>query len=127
MGKSNCCLQGVDGAMSIYKNDGKLTEEELECFTEAFGMFDSDGSGAISSSEFRDVCLAVGMTPTDDELKAMIEELDADGSGDIDLKEFLSAMQAKRSDPEAEEIITEAFKTFDADGSGALSHAELRD
>jgi Ca2+-binding EF-hand superfamily protein len=57
----------------------------------------------------------------------MIEELDADGSGDIDLKEFLSAMQAKRSDPEAEEIITEAFKTFDADASGALSHAELRD
>ena len=32
-------------------------------------MFDTDGSGAISASEFRDVCLAVGMTPTDDELK----------------------------------------------------------
>ena len=32
-------------------------------------MFDSDGSGAISVLEFRDVCVAVGMTPTDDELK----------------------------------------------------------
>lgn len=32
-------------------------------------MFDADGSGAISALEFRDVCLAVGMTPTDDELK----------------------------------------------------------
>ena len=36
---------------------------------QAFRMFDTDGSGAISTLEFRDVCLAVGMTPTDDELK----------------------------------------------------------
>jgi len=26
------------------------------------------------------------MTPTEEELKAMVEELDADGSGDIDLE-----------------------------------------
>merc|ERR1711998_408733 len=89
--------------------------------------FDTDGSGTISTSEFRDVCLAVGMTPTDDELKAMIAELDQDGSGDIDLKEFLTAMQAKTQDPEGEEIIMEAFKIFDVDGSGALSHAEMRE
>ena len=36
-------------------------------------------------------------------------------------------MQAKTSDPEGEEIIMEAFKTFDTDASGALSHAEMRD
>ena len=34
-------------------------------------MFDTDGSGTISCGEFRDVCLAVGMTPTDDELKVL--------------------------------------------------------
>jgi len=90
-------------------------------------MFDSDGSGAISVLEFRDVCVAVGMTPTDDELKAMVSELDQDDSGDIDLGEFLSAMQQKTQDPEGEEIIMDAFKTFDADGSGALSHSEMRE
>ena len=81
----------------------------------------------------------------------MIEELDEDNSGDIDLKEFLAgsslfrcifsvlsltsvavfrlpaAMQTKTADPEGEEIIMEAFKTFDTDASGALSHAEMRD
>merc|ERR1711934_164929 len=112
---------------SIYYSDGRLTDEQIECFTEAFQMFDTDGSGAISSSEFRDVCLAVGMTPTEDELKAMIQELDQDESGDIDLKEFLAAMQAKTQDPEGEEIIKEAFKTFDIDGSGTLSHSEMRE
>merc|ERR1712199_71982 len=112
---------------AICNSDGRLTQEQLDCFTEAFRMFDSDGSGTISTGEFRDVCLAVGMTPTDDELKAMIDELDQDGSGDIDLKEFLTAMQNKTQGPEGEEIIMEAFKTMDADGSGALSHAEMAD
>merc|ERR1711968_85801 len=112
---------------SIYHSDGRLSQEQLDCFTEAFRLFDSDGSGAISTLEFRDVCLEVGMTPTDDELKAMVAELDQDDSGDIDLKEFLAAMQAKTQDPEGEEIIMEAFKTFDADGSGALSHNEMKE
>merc|ERR1711898_87338 len=118
---------GLRRMPAIYNSDGRLTQEQLDCFTEAFRMFDTDGSGTISCGEFRDVCLAVGMTPTDDELKAMIQELDQDDSGDIDLQEFLSAMQSKTSDPEGEEIIMDAFKTFDADGSGALSHQELRD
>merc|ERR1712167_506328 len=91
--------------MPIYNGDGRLTEEQRECFTQAFGMFDSDGSGVVSREEFGDVCLSVGMTPTEDELEAMIKELDQDGSGDIDLNEFLSAMQSKLIDPEGEEII----------------------
>merc|ERR1712010_218739 len=120
-------MGGLRRMPAIYNSDGRLTQEQLDCFTEAFRMFDQDGSGTISTGEFRDVCLAVGMTPTDTELKAMITELDQDQSGDIDLKEFLTAMQAKTQDPEGEEIIMEAFKIMDADGSGALSHAEMRD
>merc|ERR1712072_1487674 len=120
-------MGGLRRMPAIYNSDGRLTQEQLDCFTEAFRMFDQDGSGTISTGEFRDVCLAVGMTPTNDELKAMIQELDTDESGDIDLKEFLTAMQAKTQDPEGEEIIKDAFKTCDADGSGALSHQEMRD
>ena len=80
----------------------------------------------------------------------MVTELDTDGSGDIDLQvgpcsttvckttevsaarvlcrqEFLEAMTNKMTDPEGEEIIIDCFRTFDLDGSGALSHDELRD
>ena len=35
-------------------------------------------------------------------------------------------MQDKLQDPEGEEIISEAFRMFDSDGSGALSHAEMK-
>merc|ERR1712153_203166 len=94
---------------AIYNNDGRLTADQIEIFTQAFAAMDSDGSGLITSAEFRDVCLSVGMTPTDS-----------------DLQEFLKAMQDKLQDPEGEEIISEAFKMFDSDGSGALSHAEMK-
>jgi len=90
-------------------------------------MFDTDGGGTVSKSEFREVCLAMGMTPTEEELESMLNELDADGSGDVDLGEFLAAMTEKLNDPEGEEIIADAFNTFDADGSGALSYAEVKD
>merc|ERR1712046_62117 len=118
--------QAVEAMPAIYNGDGRLTQDQLDCFTQAFAMFDADGSGAISGSEFREVCLEVGMTPTDAELQEMIKELDADGSGDINLDEFLKAMQNKLQDPEGEEIIAEAFKMFDTDGSGALSRSEMK-
>ena len=40
------------------------------------------------------------MTPTEEELESMLNELDADGSGDVDLGEFLAAMTEKLNDPE---------------------------
>merc|ERR1712046_536490 len=64
--------QAVEAMPAIYNGDGRLTQDQLDCFTQAFAMFDADGSGAISGSEFREVCLEVGMTPTDAELQEMI-------------------------------------------------------
>merc|ERR1712216_90380 len=66
------------------------------------------------------------MRPTDKELNDMIAELDKDGSGDIDLREFLLAMQSKIQDAEGEEIIKDAFRMFDEDNSGSLDYDEIR-
>merc|ERR1711934_192128 len=114
-----------DTMPAIYNGDGRLTQDQIDCFTEVFREFDYDQSGAISTNEFRKVCEGVGFNPTADQLDAMIAELDQDGSGDIDLNEFLVAMQAKLQDAEGEEIVTEAFRMFDMDGSGALDHKEM--
>merc|ERR1711865_1213522 len=109
---------------AIYNSDGRLSEDQLDCFTEAFRMFDTDGSGAISTLEFRDVCLAVGMTPTDDELKAMINELDTDGSGALshsEMREVLMHLGEKMDDDE----ITDLIQTVDIDGDGEVDLKEF--
>jgi len=76
----------------------------------------------------------------------MINEVDADGNGNIDFPEFLTMMARKMKDTDSEEEIKEAFKVFDKvwqfccgarrnaqsllknrkDGNGYISAAELR-
>ena len=62
-----------------------MSKENLEA---AFRMFDKDGSGSISSDELR---LVLGEQPGETWNKLM-KEVDSDGSGEIDMKEFIQAM-----------------------------------
>ena len=47
---------------------------------EAFQVFDKDGSGYISSRELGMVMRSLGQNPTEQELMAMINEVDIDGT-----------------------------------------------
>src|SRR5256714_2862544 len=69
---------------------------------------------------------SLGQNPTEAELQDMINEVDADGNGEIDFPEFLTMMARKMKETDSEEEIKEAFKVFDGDGSGLISAAELR-
>lgn len=68
----------------------------------------------------------LGQNPTEESLRQMINEVDADGSGTIDFAEFLTLMARKMKTKDSEAEILEAFKVFDKDGSGKISASELR-
>eukprot|EP00958_Prasinococcus_capsulatus_P011629 scaffold1156_cov394-Prasinococcus_capsulatus_cf.AAC.17 len=95
-------------------------------FKEAFGLFDKDGDGYITTKELGTVMRSLGQNPTESELTDMIQEVDADGNGTIDFPEFLNLMARKMKDVDSEEELREAFKVFDRDGNGFISAAELR-
>ncbi len=82
--------------------------------------------GTITTKELGTVMRSLGQNPTEAELADMINEVDADGNGNIDFPEFLTMMARKMKDTDSEEEILEAFKVFDKDGSGFISAAELR-
>mmetsp|Transcript_14877 Transcript_14877/g.41424 ORF Transcript_14877/g.41424 Transcript_14877/m.41424 type:complete len:199 (+) Transcript_14877:165-761(+) len=104
----------------------QLTEEQIAEFKEAFSLFDKDGDGTITTKELGTVMRSLGQNPTEAELMDMIQEIDADGSGNIDFPEFLTMMARKMKDTDSEDEILEAFKVFDKDGNGFISAAELR-
>jgi calmodulin len=76
--------------------------------------------------ELRTVVEQLGHQVTDEEIRAMIAEVDADGSGTIDFAEFLSLMAFRLMLNDNEDEILEAFKVFDKDGNGKLSAVELK-
>eukprot|EP00890_Picochlorum_soloecismus_P005479 jgi/Picsp_1/5932/NSC_03289-R1_calmodulin len=108
----------------------QLTSEQEKEFKEAFALFDSDDvtadTGTITTKELGVVMRSLGQTPTEAELKEMIEEVDTNKDGTIDFKEFLGLMSRKTKDKDSQEELREAFKVFDKDGNGYISAAELR-
>ncbi|KAM0332608.1 hypothetical protein ACHAQA_002892 [Verticillium albo-atrum] len=70
---------------------------------------------------------SLGLKPSLDEVKEMIQEIDTDGDGRIDFDEFLEIMAAPaRPVGSTEDELVAAFEVFDKDGSGSVSSSELR-
>ncbi|XP_071165749.1 calmodulin-like isoform X2 [Mytilus edulis] len=111
---------------TIWEQAAELAEDQIAEFKEAFNLFDKDGDGTISCTELGTVMRSLGCNPTEGELKDMIKEVDADGSGCIDFPEFLEMMAKRLQDVDEEAELREAFKVFDKDGSGSISKAELK-
>ena len=104
----------------------QLTEEQISEFKEAFLLFDQDGNGNITADELGTVMRSLGHDPTDAELTDMINDVDTDGNGTIDLAEFIAMMARKLKEDDTEKEFMEAFHVFDKDGDGLISAAELR-
>ncbi|XP_069607793.1 centrin-3 isoform X2 [Ranitomeya imitator] len=69
-----------------------LDRDPQEEMMKAFKLFDDDDSGRISMRNLRRVARELGENMSDEELRAMIEEFDKDGDGEINLQEFISIM-----------------------------------
>lgn len=63
--------------------DSEAIQAELR---EAFRLYDKEGNGYITTDVFRDILHEIDDKLSSEELDMMIEEIDADGSGTLDLQ-----------------------------------------
>ena len=78
------------------KADHQLSPEEILAYKEAFAYFDQDGNGSITVEELGEVLNQMGQNPTEQELKDMISEVDADRNGTIEFSEFIDMMSRQQ-------------------------------
>lgn len=110
----------------VYTMSNNLTEEQIQEFKEAFTLFDKDNNGTISKQELSTVMRSLGLSPSEQEVTDLMNEIDLNGNKSIEFSEFLTLMsrQLKQNDSEME--LLEAFKVFDKNGDGYISSAELK-
>ena len=103
-----------------------LTEETINQFRFFFNLFDKDSSGTIPTKELGTVMRNLGQNPSEEELKQLIREVDLNGDGTIDFKEFLCLMIKKMDDTDIDNELNEAFRHFYMDRDGYITSHELR-
>ncbi|KAH9507180.1 putative N-acetyltransferase 8B [Bulinus truncatus] len=105
----------------------QLTEEQRQEAVEKFRTFDKNGDGHIDSSELKSVLQLLGQVKTDREIKEMINQMDIDGNGKVECREFLRLLEdTYETKEEIQANQRAAFRVFDKDGNGFITTDELR-
>jgi len=100
-----------------------FTKDEREELEGVFEKFDQDGSGNVSTEEMRRVLHYMGFNPSEEMFVSLVKAVDTDGSGEIDVGEFLTAMRIY-TEMQCEQFRA-VFNKFDMDGSGEIDTTEL--
>merc|ERR1712156_12951 len=111
-------------SLRIMQDQG-LSCEQIKKYKAAFNKFDSDKDGVINGKELGKILRYIGQNPTEAEVQEMIEDADKDGTGTLDIIEFLQMMREKVKEQNKEDEIKEAFTVFDVDGNGYIDRREL--
>ena len=103
-----------------------LTEDEIEELRQAFDLFDTDGSGTIDPKELRAAMQSLGFEAKNATIYQMIQDMDKDGSGEIDFDEFLDLMTSRLAGSDTKEDVQKIFELFDDDKTGYISLQNLK-
>merc|ERR1711912_216393 len=98
--------------------------DKIKALREVFTALDVNGDGLLTSEEMKTGMEKAGLEIPED-LKQIMAEVDADGSGVIDYTEFLAATIDSR-DYMQEDVCWAAFRVFDRNGDGKISQEELK-
>lgn len=96
----------------------------------AFNAFDQEKKGCIGTQMVGTILSMLGHQLDDKLLKEIIDEVDADGSGELEFEEFvtLAARFLVEEDAEAmQQELKEAFRLYDKEGNGYITTQVLRE
>lgn len=110
--------------------DPDIDPEQMIVLKRAFDSFDQDKKGAISTDIVATILKMMGQTVNRSILKQVIEEVDVDGSGELEFNEFVLLATKFMNEEDEEEMkkeLKEAFRLYDKNGEGFIPTSVLRE
>lgn len=108
-----------------------LEADEIKVLKLCFNLFDVKKQNFLSSDDLDDILRAMGFRPSKEELQEILEEIDEDGSGEIEFGEFCQlCAKFLVEEPDEETMkaeLKEAFRVYDRDGAGFITTGQLRE
>ena len=103
-----------------------LNQRELSDLEKIFTQLDKNGNGSLSRDELLDGYRRVyGYNFNEEEVNALLEMADTDGSGEIDYSEWLMTA-VSREKLISQEKLESVFMMLDKDNSNSISVEELK-
>ncbi len=103
-----------------------LSTRQLQELKEIFDLCDADRDGKLTTRELGTLMRGLGQTPSEIELQEIVNEVDLEGSGKIDFKEFIRLMTRKMKDTDLDQEMKETFKIMDVDSNGLINSSDLK-
>ena len=89
-------------------------------------MFDTDKSKAIDVGELEGAMKALGLYKSKEKILELMEEADKDGSGTIEITEFMPMMARMIDERPVKAELSKAFKMYDDKDSGFIDFYNLK-
>ncbi|XP_020572020.1 probable calcium-binding protein CML15 [Phalaenopsis equestris] len=105
----------------------KLNSNHLRQLRDIFSRFDMDSDGSLTLLELAALLRSLGLKPTGDQIHALLSSMDANGNGTVEFDELAAAITPLMSEQTIlnQEQLLDVFRSFDRDGNGYISAAEL--
>ncbi|KAK4399889.1 UNVERIFIED_CONTAM: putative calcium-binding protein CML16 [Sesamum calycinum] len=105
----------------------KVQSDQLKQLKDIFNRFDMDRDGSITQLELAALLRSLGVKPTGDQIHVLLANMDANGNGSIEFEELVDAMLPDINEQVLmnQDQLMEVFRTFDRDGNGYITAAEL--
>lgn len=104
-----------------------LQVDQLNQLKEIFSRFDMDADGSLTHLELAALLRSLGIKPSGDQVYVMLNNMDANGNGAVEFDELVSAIMPDINEQILgnQEKLLDVFNSFDRDGNGYITLAEL--
>ncbi|KAF5755472.1 putative EF-hand domain-containing protein [Helianthus annuus] len=104
-----------------------LPSDQIKQLKDIFTRFDMNSDGSLTHLELAALLRSIGLKPQGDQIHALLASMDSNGNGSIEFEELLEVLLPDLNEEVLinHDQLMEVFRSFDKDGNGYITAAEL--